>query len=83
MNILPVEAKFTKYIHTKAAMAGVPINGTFELTPCCNMACKMCYVRLSRKQQEAVGPLHRAEDWLRLGRTAREHGMLYLLLTGG
>ena len=83
MNILPVEARFTQYIHAKAAAAGVPINGTFELTPCCNMACKMCYVRLSREQQRAAGPLHPAKDWLKLGRIAREHGMLYLLLTGG
>ena len=83
MNILPAEGKFTNYIHTKAMIAGVPLNGTFELTPCCNMACKMCYVRLSREQQKAAGPLHPAEDWLKLGRIAREHGMLYLLLTGG
>ena len=47
------------------------------------MACKMCYVRLTRSQQEAIGPLHSAEDWISLGRRAKEQGMLYLLLTGG
>ena len=83
MIILPVEAKYTEYIHTKAARAGVPLNGTFELTPCCNMACKMCYVRLTTQQQQAIAPLHTAAEWLELGRVAKEQGMLYLLLTGG
>ena len=43
----------------------------------------MCYVRLSREEQEAAAPLHSAAQWLRLGETARDAGMLYLLLTGG
>ena len=83
MIITPVEAQYTNYIHTKAAAAGVPLNGTFELTPCCNMACKMCYVRMTKKEQEAVAPLKTAEQWLKLGKIARDHGLLYLLLTGG
>ncbi len=80
---LPVEPKFTDYLHNKAARAGIPLNGTFELTPLCNMNCRMCYVRLDRTQQEAIAPLLSAKDWLELGRVAREAGMLYLLLTGG
>ena len=80
---LPVEAKYTEYIHNKASRLGVPLNGTFELTPCCNMACKMCYVRLTPQQQRAIAPLHTAEQWLELGRIAKENGMLYLLITGG
>ena len=80
---LPVEAKYTEYIHTKAARLGVPLNGTFELTPCCNMACKMCYVRLTTQQQRAISPLHTAKEWLELGRIAKEKGLLYLLITGG
>lgn len=83
MNALAVEGRLTEYLHIKAARAGVPLNGTFELTPCCNMACKMCYVRLTKDQQQAAGPLKTAEEWLALGRRAREQGMLYLLLTGG
>lgn len=47
------------------------------------MACRMCYVRMTREQQEAVHPLRTAEEWLELGCTAKEKGMLYLLLTGG
>ncbi len=80
---MPMEARYTEYIHTKAAQIGVPLNGTFELTPCCNMACRMCYVRMTKQQQEAIRPLKSAEQWLELGRIAKEKGMLYLLLTGG
>ena len=83
MNSRPVEARLTEYLHLRAAQGGVPLSGTFELTPCCNMDCKMCYVRLSQKQQQAIAPLLPASRWLELGRQAREEGMLYLLLTGG
>jgi len=80
---IPVEAPVTEYLHSKAARLGIPLSGTFELTPCCNMACKMCYVRMTKEEQESITPLHSAEEWLALGREARDHGMLYLLLTGG
>lgn len=83
MNSLPVEARLTEYLHLRAAQSGIPLSGTFELTPCCNMDCKMCYVRLSKARQEAISPLLSAERWLELGRQAKEAGMLYLLLTGG
>ena len=73
----------TEYLHTKAARLGIPLNGTFEVTPLCNMNCRMCYVRMDREQQEAIAPLRTAEEWLELGRTAKERGMTYLLLTGG
>ena len=54
MNTAPVAPAATEYLYRKAAAAGVPLSGTFELTPCCNMACKMCYVRMTKAQQEAV-----------------------------
>lgn len=73
----------TEYLHTRAARLGIPLNGTFEVTPLCNMNCRMCYVRMDREQQEAIAPLRTAEEWLELGRTAKERGMTYLLLTGG
>lgn len=80
---IPVEPRLTEYFHTKASQKGVPLNGTFELTPCCNMACKMCYVRMTKAQQEAVAPLRTASEWIELGSRAKEKGMLFLLLTGG
>ena len=78
-----VEPRVTEYLYQKAAAAGVPLSGTFELTPVCNMDCKMCYVRISRQQQESIAPLKTAKEWLELGERAKQAGMLYLLLTGG
>ncbi|MCD7760181.1 MAG: radical SAM protein [Clostridiales bacterium] len=78
-----VEAPITEYLHRKASRLLSPLSGTFELTPVCNMSCRMCYVRMTKQEQEAIRPLRTAEEWLRLGETAKERGMLYLLLTGG
>lgn len=83
MISIPVEPPITEYLHAKAARQGIPLSGTFELTPLCNMNCRMCYVRMSREQQEAAHPLVRRDAWLDLARQAKEQGLLYLLLTGG
>ncbi len=83
MNNRPVEAPITEYLHRKASHLRIPLSGSFELTPVCNMSCRMCYVRMSRAEQEAIHPLHTAEEWLSLGQAAKDLGMLYLLLTGG
>lgn len=83
MNLIPVEPAITEFLHKKASYARMPLNGTFELTPVCNMSCKMCYVRMTRQQQEAVRPLRSAAQWLALAEEAKKHGLLYLLLTGG
>lgn len=83
MANIPIEPQITEYLHRKATRLRIPLNGTFELTPLCNMDCKMCYVRMTKEQQEKVRPLRTAEEWLRLGKTAKEQGMVYLLITGG
>lgn len=83
MNGLPVEPRITEYLYRKATASGVPLSGTFELTPVCNMNCKMCYVRLSGQEQQAIGPLADANAWLQLAQQAKSAGMLYLLVTGG
>ena len=83
MKRQPVESPVTEYLHAKAARLGIPLSGSFELTPLCNLRCRMCYVRMTKAQQEARRPLRTAEEWLSLGRQAREAGLLYLLLTGG
>lgn len=81
--MIAVEPAITEYLHRKASIARIPLTGAFELTPVCNMSCKMCYVRMTRQQQEAIAPLHSAEEWLALAAEAKKHGLLYLLLTGG
>ena len=83
MNGYPVQPQITEYLYQKAARAGIALSGTFELTPLCNMSCKMCYVTLAKKEQESIACLRGAKEWLDLAKKAKENGMVYLLLTGG
>lgn len=72
------------YLHSKASRERVPINGTFELSPVCNFACKMCYVRRTPEQIRAEGKrVMDWTDWLDMAKQCRDAGTLYLLLTGG
>lgn len=83
MMHLPVEAPLTQHLYARATQAGTPLSGTFELSPLCNLGCRMCYVRMSVEQQQAIQPLAGADRWLNIAAKAAEKGMLYLLLTGG
>lgn len=68
----------------KAEKSGIPLSGTFELTPVCNFSCRMCYVRKTAEEvRNSSRPMRTLEQWLALAREARDAGMLYLLLTGG
>lgn len=66
-----------------AESRNMPLTGSLELLPLCNLNCKMCYVRLSRPEMEARGRIHTGEEWLDLGRQMARAGTLFLLLTGG
>ena len=70
-------------LFARAAAGQIPINGSLELTPLCNMNCDMCYVRLDRGQMEKQGRLRTAEEWLTVAREMKDVGVLFLLLTGG
>ena len=83
MITIPVEPAITKYMYRKASLLRIPLGATFEITPLCNMNCRMCYVRMSREEQERCHALIPAKRWIELGRDAVERGMLYLLITGG
>ena len=60
----------------------IPVSGLFELTPRCNLDCKMCYVHLTREQMGGRKELSTAQ-WLRIVDEAVDAGMLRTLLTGG
>lgn len=79
----PMQPQVRKYFYQKAARNLTPLSGTFELTPRCNMNCRMCYIRMSESEMCARGREYTAEEWIELGRTCAEQGMLFLLLTGG
>lgn len=72
-----------RYFYQKAARERIPISGTFELTPRCNMNCAMCYIRMSEKELCRHGRERTADEWIDLGRQCADAGMLFLLLTGG
>jgi radical SAM protein with 4Fe4S-binding SPASM domain len=77
------EPKLSYYLHGKAAAAGRPCAGSFELTPRCCFDCKMCYVHLSQAEQERRGKELSTEQWLSVAQQALEEGLVFLLLTGG
>lgn len=79
MNIDTLEKDLIK----KAVKKNIPISGTLELLPLCNMNCDMCYVQLSQSEMEYQGRLRTAEEWIELGRQMKDNGVLFLQLTGG
>lgn len=76
-------ADIRRMLCRKCARLGIPVSGIFELTPRCNLRCKMCYVRLTPEQMAPIGKERTTEEWLDMGRQARDAGMVFLLITGG
>lgn len=62
-----------------ASQKRVPIYGGFELTPYCNLSCKMCYVKETAPGLPVLG----ADTWLDFARQAADMGTLVTQLTGG
>ena len=73
------EAQIASFLHMRCGKKGIPLAGNFELTARCNFSCRMCYVHQEKDRDKELS----AEEWISLGRTARDNGMLFLLLTGG
>ena len=71
-----------RYLDFKAREKGIPLSGTFELTPLCNLDCKMCYVHLNKDQMQGASLLT-VEQWKSIIDQAVDGGMLYARLTGG
>ena len=80
MDKLPYR-EFLAMMQERTREADIPYIGSFELTPLCNLDCKMCYVHL---QDPSVR--HRmlsGEQWLSLIQHAIDEGMMIAILTGG
>lgn len=73
---------FSKYLSIRAREKGVPFSGQFELTPLCNLGCRMCYVHLEPDQLISRTILSTAK-WRDLMHQAWEAGMIKAVLTGG
>lgn len=63
-----------KFLNFKAREKGIPISGTFELTPLCNLDCKMCYVHLHKAQMQGAQLLP-VEQWKQLMQQAIHGGV--------
>ena len=81
METFEAEKPFERMLMDRANAAFLPFSGGIELSPICNMHCAMCYVR--QDEEKTKGQVLRANEWLRIGESAKEAGILYLLLTGG
>lgn len=71
-----------KFLNFKARDKAIPISGSFELTPLCNLDCKMCYVHLQKEQMHGA-PLLSTETWKGIMQQAIDAGMMYARVTGG
>ena len=74
-------APLTELLFQKATREKIPLNGTLELSPICNMNCKMCYIHKSVKEvKEHPRPMMRLNEWISLAEEMKRQGTLYLLL---
>jgi radical SAM protein with 4Fe4S-binding SPASM domain len=71
-----------QFLGFKAREKNIPLSGTFELTPLCNLDCKMCYVHLNREQMQGAELLS-VETWKDIMHQAVDAGMMFARLTGG
>ena len=70
------------YLEAKARIKGIPLIGQFELTPLCNLNCKMCYVHLLPEQLKGRSVLP-VSVWKDLMYQAYKAGMIHASLSGG
>lgn len=73
--------QFRQMLADHAREHRIPLQGAFELTPVCNLDCKMCYVHLP--EATAKGRMLSGDEWIALMDEAISAGMIYALLTGG
>lgn len=83
MNQIKVGYKYNDYLFRKANKYKIPLSGAFEITPLCNMSCKMCYSKLTKEERDLKGRERSLEEWLYIAEQAKKEGTLFLLLTGG
>ncbi|MBQ3003561.1 MAG: radical SAM protein [Clostridia bacterium] len=70
-----------RHLRTEYEKRGLPLKGTFELTPHCTLDCKMCYVH--RSDGKYPHRVLTGDEWINIMDQAIELGMLEALLTGG
>lgn len=67
----------------KATLEKKLISTAFELTPLCNMNCKMCYLHFPDIEKKMIRPLRTLNEWINVAECMKKIGVLFILLTGG
>ena len=75
-------AQWKKQLLLAARKKRVPVLGQFELTACCNLDCKMCYIHNSNSNSMRARELS-TESWMRIFDEAYDMGLMFATLTGG
>lgn len=65
-----------KYLLQKSSITKTPIKGTLEITPLCNLNCKMCYIK--EASIESVDLFKSIEFWLNLIPDMKAAGTLFI-----
>lgn len=74
---------FSWFLQMKARKNRIPLTVYCELTPECNLSCKMCYSRLNHAEVESAGGLCSIEEWKRWIKESLDLGSMYIAFTGG
>jgi radical SAM additional 4Fe4S-binding domain len=72
-----------KRLTEKVLSKGLPTQANFEITPLCNLSCKMCFVRLDKDKMDSMGKLMTAEQWKNVTEQTANLGTMTILITGG
>lgn len=72
-----------KYITENTMAHRWPQNAVLELSPICNLACKMCYVRKTPMETEKFGGIRSLAEWKDIVDKCIEIGVVCFTLTGG
>lgn len=71
------------YLFKKATKEKIPLSASFEISPECNMDCKMCYVKMTSSEMKKIGRKRTVEEWIDIAEQGKKLGLLHILLTGG
>lgn len=74
---------FERFLIQKATTTRTPIKVSMELTPLCNMDCKMCYVRQTLDEAQRNGGIKPVSYWKNYIPEMQKMGVLFVTLIGG
>ena len=76
-------ANLLSRLEQKLLSKGLPTQAVFEITPLCNLSCKMCFVRLDKEKMDSIGKLMTAAQWKSITEQTVDLGAFAILVTGG